>query len=75
VSVLLRASEGTLLSGRDRRAENCRALLRTFHAESNAKHFIDLALPDLLAGRATLDIFSGMLKDGHMAALAAVLNS
>jgi alpha-glucosidase (family GH31 glycosyl hydrolase) len=75
VSVLLRVSDGTLLSGRDRREENCRALLRTFRAESEFKHIIDRSLADLIHARISLDVFTGMLSDGQLAALSSALKA
>jgi hypothetical protein len=64
---------GELLARTDHRTEACRRLLRAFRAETGLKHRIDLALPDLIAGRGRLAQFGGELTDAQMLALAETL--
>ncbi|HEY3342417.1 MAG TPA: TIM-barrel domain-containing protein, partial [Anaerolineae bacterium] len=64
---------GDLLSQTDHRPEDCRRLLRAFRLETNVKHRIDRALPQLLSGETRLAQFSGELSDAQLQALSEVL--
>jgi hypothetical protein len=60
---------GTLLSGRDRRAEACRKLLRSFRLDTDVKRRLDLDLDGILDGRTSLMNYSTALTDAQLSAL------
>jgi hypothetical protein len=60
---------GALLSGRDRRPETCRKLLRSFRLDTNVKQRLDLELDNIMEGRASLMSCSTDLTDAQLSAL------
>jgi len=73
LEVQLSVIDGSLLSLRDRRREQVEKLLLAFNLGSYACNDIYNALPDLLAGKASLRQFANRLKPAHLEALESVL--
>ncbi len=73
LEVTLSVGEGSLLSHRDRRAAQVEKMLLAFNLGANACSDIYTALPDLLAGKASLRQFANRLKPAHLEALESVL--
>jgi alpha-glucosidase (family GH31 glycosyl hydrolase) len=69
VRLSLVVRSGTLLSGRDRRKETCRKLLRSFRLDTGVKHRLDRHLDQILEGRASLMAYGTDLADAHLSAL------
>ncbi len=72
LNIQLSISTGSLLSRRDRRAENIRRMLRTFRLNTNVKSQIDHELPRLMNGEMDLFCFNE-LTDSQVNALKAQL--
>jgi hypothetical protein len=69
VRLMLGVHAGTLLSGRDRRLEACRKLLRSFRLDTSIKQRLDGDLDHILEGRASLMSYSADLTDAQLSAL------
>jgi hypothetical protein len=73
VALSLDGGGRALLWRADRRAEAVRRVLRALRLDTVVKRAIDAALPDLLAGSASLDHYATHLSDGQRAALESAM--
>ncbi len=76
LALTLSVGEGSLLGGRDRRVETCRAMLQAFRLASDAKQMLLHSLPALAEDVQRLQQFAGDLdqvSDAQWAALRSVL--
>ncbi len=73
LALVISVKTGELLSQTDHRPDACRKLLRAFRLDTNVKHRIDRALPELLNGQTRLAQFSSELSDAQLQALTETL--